>query len=134
MCSVGRRGRPIPGPLQAAQRSQKVSFRNTSIWQSNCLAEIKRFVTGGWVTVVCWNYKGSCKCLRHGTGINGADIFVLVILFYYLWWRAQGGVAAGLQLPTQTPQNRNLKNTDFVDIVVSKVFRDLPFSRNQSLK
>jgi hypothetical protein len=46
--------------------------------------------------------------------------------------RTQGG-AAGLQHP-QTPQNRNLKNTDFVDIVISKVLRDFPFSRNQPLK
>jgi hypothetical protein len=36
--------------------------------------------------------------------------------------------------PFQTPQNRNLKNTDSVDIVVSRVLRDLPFSWNQTLK
>jgi hypothetical protein len=41
--------------------------------------------------------------------------------------------AAGLQ-PPKTPQNRNLKNTDFVDIIVSKVLRGLPSSRNQPLK
>jgi hypothetical protein len=35
---------------------------------------------------------------------------------------------------TQTPQNRNLKNTGSVDIMISKVLRDLPFSRNQLLK
>jgi hypothetical protein len=35
-----------------------------------------------------------------------------------------GGGAAGLQ----TPQNQNLKNTDFVGIMVSKVLRDFPFS------
>jgi hypothetical protein len=35
--------------------------------------------------------------------------------------------------PLQTHQNRNLKNTDFVDII-SKLLRDLPFSRNQPLK
>jgi hypothetical protein len=34
----------------------------------------------------------------------------------------------------QTPQNRNLKNTDFVDIVISEISRDFPFSRNQPLK
>jgi hypothetical protein len=34
----------------------------------------------------------------------------------------------------QTPQNRNLENTDLVDTVISKVLRDLPFSRNQPLK
>jgi hypothetical protein len=36
--------------------------------------------------------------------------------------------------PPQTPKNKNLKNTDFVDIVISKVLPDLPFSRNQPLK
>jgi hypothetical protein len=35
----------------------------------------------------------------------------------------------------QTPQNRNLKKkTDFVDIMIQKALRDLPFSRNQPLK
>jgi hypothetical protein len=36
--------------------------------------------------------------------------------------------------PPQNPQNRNLKNTGFVDIVISKALRDLSFSRNQPLK
>jgi hypothetical protein len=36
--------------------------------------------------------------------------------------------------PAQTPQNRNLKNTDFVDIMISKALRDFPFSQNQPLK
>jgi hypothetical protein len=36
--------------------------------------------------------------------------------------------------PTQTPQIQNLKNKDFVDIMMSKVLRDLPFSRIQPLK
>jgi hypothetical protein len=44
------------------------------------------------------------------------------------------GRAAGLQTPTQTPQNRNLKHTDFVFIMISKVSLDFPFSRNQPLK
>jgi hypothetical protein len=39
---------------------------------------------------------------------------------------------AGLQ-PSK-PQNRNLKNANFVDAVISKVLCDLPFSRNQPLK
>jgi hypothetical protein len=30
--------------------------------------------------------------------------------------------------------NRNLKNTGFVDIMISKFLRDFPFSQNQSLK
>jgi hypothetical protein len=38
---------------------------------------------------------------------------------------------AGSLKPPQTPQNLK-KNTDFEDI--SKVLRDLPFSRNQPLK
>jgi hypothetical protein len=32
------------------------------------------------------------------------------------------------------PKNQNLKNTDFVAIMISKVLRDLPFSRHQPLK
>jgi hypothetical protein len=42
----------------------------------------------------------------------------------------RGGGATGLQ----PFQNQNLKNTHFVDIMISKVLRDLPFSRNQPLK
>jgi hypothetical protein len=34
----------------------------------------------------------------------------------------------------QTPQNQNLKNTDFEDIMISKVLCCLAFSRNQPLK
>jgi hypothetical protein len=37
----------------------------------------------------------------------------------------------GVAVP-QTPQNRNLKNTDFV-YIISKVIRNLPFSRNRPL-
>jgi hypothetical protein len=44
-----------------------------------------------------------------------------------------GGGAAGLQ-PPKTSENRYLKNTDFVDIMISKLSRDLPFSRKQPLK
>jgi hypothetical protein len=32
------------------------------------------------------------------------------------------------------PSRRNLENADFLDTVVSKVLRDLPFRRNQPLK
>jgi hypothetical protein len=43
--------------------------------------------------------------------------------------------AAGLQTAqTPPPQNENLKNTDFVDIMISKVSHGLPFSQNQPLK
>jgi hypothetical protein len=45
--------------------------------------------------------------------------------------RTHRGAAAP---PPKTPQNRNLKPTDIVDIMTSKVLRDLPFSRNQQLK
>jgi hypothetical protein len=41
--------------------------------------------------------------------------------------------AVGLQPPPQVPQNRNLKDTDFADII-SKVVRDFPLSHNQPLK
>jgi hypothetical protein len=40
------------------------------------------------------------------------------------------GVAAGLQ----PPQKQNLKNTDFVDTMISKVLLDLHLSLNQPLK
>jgi hypothetical protein len=46
--------------------------------------------------------------------------------------RTQGERAAGLHL--SNTQNRNLKHTNFVDIVISKVVHDLPFSRYQPLK
>jgi hypothetical protein len=36
--------------------------------------------------------------------------------------------------PSKPPQNRNLKDTDFVDMMLSKILRDLPISRNQPLK
>jgi hypothetical protein len=48
----------------------------------------------------------------------------------WLHTRGWGGAAA----PPQTPKNQNLKNTIFVDIIISKVLRDLPVSRNQPLK
>jgi hypothetical protein len=46
---------------------------------------------------------------------------------------APKGGAAGLQ-PPQTPKNQNLKNTGFVDIMISKVLCDFPCSWNQPLK
>jgi hypothetical protein len=46
----------------------------------------------------------------------------------------KGGGGLPVCIPHQTPENRNLKNTDFVDIMVSNVLRNLPFSRNQPLK
>jgi hypothetical protein len=44
----------------------------------------------------------------------------------------KGGAATWLS--PQTPQNRNLKNTDFIDIMISKVLRYFAFSQNQPLK
>jgi hypothetical protein len=46
------------------------------------------------------------------------------------------GRGAGLPScsPPLNPPNRNLKNTDFVDIMISKVFHHFHFSRNQPLK
>jgi hypothetical protein len=49
------------------------------------------------------------------------------------WIKGASKGSAGLQ-PLQTPQNPNLKNTDLVDIMISKVLRDFPFSRNQPLE
>jgi hypothetical protein len=49
--------------------------------------------------------------------------------------KAGGGGAGPLGYsPTKSPQNRNLKNIDFVDTTTSKVLSDLPFSENQPLK
>jgi hypothetical protein len=45
-----------------------------------------------------------------------------------------GGCRAAASPPPQIPQNRNLKNTGFVPIVISEILLDLPFSRNQPLK
>jgi hypothetical protein len=44
----------------------------------------------------------------------------------------QGGLP-GCSAP-QTPEDQNLKNTDFVDFMISKILRDFPISRNQPLK
>jgi hypothetical protein len=43
-----------------------------------------------------------------------------------------GGGAAGLQPPK--PSKPKCKNTDFVDIMISKVLLDLAFSRIEPLK
>jgi hypothetical protein len=48
--------------------------------------------------------------------------------------RTQGGGGCRIAAPSQTPQNINLKNTDFVELMISKVLHDLPFSRNLPLK
>jgi hypothetical protein len=45
-----------------------------------------------------------------------------------------GGGGGGLQAPPQTCQNQNLKNTDFVGIMTSKVLRAFLFSQNEPLK
>ena len=45
-----------------------------------------------------------------------------------------GGCRAAAPPPKKTPQNRNFKNTNFVDIMISKVLLDFPFSRSQPLK
>jgi hypothetical protein len=49
----------------------------------------------------------------------------------------KAGRTAGLQPPKPVPPPPKAeikKNTDFVYIMISKVLRDLPFSRNQPLK
>jgi len=40
----------------------------------------------------------------------------------------------GLSECGSPPQIKIEKNTDYVDTVISKVFHDLPFNRNQPLK
>jgi hypothetical protein len=47
----------------------------------------------------------------------------------------RGGGGGGCRAAArQTPKTEILKKTDFVDIMISKVLRDFPFSRNQPLK
>jgi hypothetical protein len=46
---------------------------------------------------------------------------------------SKGWGIVGLLSP-QTPQNRNYKNKDFIDVMIPKVLCDLSFSRNQPLK
>jgi hypothetical protein len=41
--------------------------------------------------------------------------------------------AARLQPPPQNPQDQNLQNTYFVDVMISKVWGFFPFSRNEPL-
>jgi hypothetical protein len=48
--------------------------------------------------------------------------------------RGCGGGGCWAADPAQTPQKRNLKTTDFVDTMISKVLRDFPFILNQPLK
>jgi len=38
-----------------------------------------------------------------------------------------------LQLDSPPPKNLNLRNTDFLDMIVLKVLRAIPFSRNDLL-
>jgi hypothetical protein len=72
--------------------------------------------------------------------VSHVCLFVCLFL-YYLTMLSVEGASRGKGLPgwsgppppTNTP-NRNLKNTDFVDVKISKVLRDLPFGRNQPLK
>jgi hypothetical protein len=47
--------------------------------------------------------------------------------------RTQGGCRAAASAPNPTKPKLK-KNIDFVDIAISNVLRDLPFSRNQPLK
>jgi hypothetical protein len=43
-----------------------------------------------------------------------------VFINVFVW---QGRTQGGLQPPSKTPQNRHLKNTDFVDMMVLKIFK-----------
>jgi hypothetical protein len=45
-----------------------------------------------------------------------------------------GGCRAAAVPETPPPQNWKVKNTDFIDIMISKVLFDLPFRRSQPLK
>jgi hypothetical protein len=61
------------------------------------------------------------------------DIPVTITMHCVEQWRTKRG--GGFRAATRPdPQTRNSKNTDFVDIMISKVLRDFPFSRNQPLK
>ena len=47
---------------------------------------------------------------------------------------APKGEAAGMQPTPPTPPHIEIKSTDFVDTIISKVLRDLTFNLNQPLK
>jgi hypothetical protein len=80
--------------------------------------------------------------MKHGLSpkqkntMRNAQLLLVEKLSIHGWTRGtpkEG--AAGLQYPPpQTPQNQNLKNTDFVDIMILQVLCDFSFSRNQPLK
>jgi hypothetical protein len=58
-------------------------------------------------------------------------LFVLSFLSSLAWAPGGGGGGAAASL---NPQNQNLKDTDFVDIMMWKTVCDFPFSRNQPTK
>jgi hypothetical protein len=60
---------------------------------------------------------------------NGQEYAGLLIPAPKTWAHPRGGTAS-----LQPPSTLNLKNTDFVDIMVLNVLRDLPMGRNQPLK
>ena len=78
---------------------------------------------------------GHSRAARNAVGRNKGCTFLVGINENIA--QEQGSTQAGggcrAAAPPKTPQNRNLKSTDFVDIIISKVLRDFPFSRNQPL-
>jgi hypothetical protein len=74
----------------------------------------------------------------YSTKTHGAAFQKTVILIYYyssVQGRTQGRGLPGYSPPLPNPRKPKFKKkTDFVDIMISKVLRDFPFSRNQPLK
>jgi hypothetical protein len=63
------------------------------------------------------------------------DFFTVQHIFSYhieTAHRGRGGLPGCS--PPPKPSKTKLKNTEFVNIMISKVLRNLPFSRNQPLK
>jgi hypothetical protein len=76
-----------------------------------------------------WKYKKTERWTSEGIAARmRCNVYFNEVGAHPSW----GGCRAAA--PSQNPQNRNLKNTNFVDITISKVSRDFPFSRNQPLK
>jgi hypothetical protein len=77
-----------------------------------------------------WHGQGKLYLLLHLMAVITERVNIHVCMFTFLQGHIQVG---GCQAGAPPPPNRNLKNTDFVDMT-SKVLRDLPFRRNQPLK
>jgi tyrosine kinase 3 len=76
------------------------------------------------------------QCTDHSHRVETQLQLINIILYHIIHscnnWRTQGG--GGCRISAPSPPKRNLKKTDFVHTIVSKVVRDLRFSLNKPLK